>query len=169
MERTDYTQVGAAPARRRDLPYKVPALAGFLCGIMPGLGHVYVGYFQIGVTVALVFAGSITALATGVSRGFEPLFGLTIAFTYLFGIVDAIRRAALYNRYLEGLGEDMPPPELVGAAWSGSRAGGLLLIGLGVLLTLETMFDVDLEWLADVWPLALVGLGVWLFLKARKT
>lgn len=169
MERTDYTQTSATPTRRRDLPYKVPALAGFLCGIMPGLGHVYVGYFQVGVTVALVFAGCITALAVGVGEGMEPLFGLTIAFTYLFGIVDAIRRAAIYNRYLDGLGDDLPPPEIVGMAWGGSRAGGVVLVGLGILLSLHTLLDIDMAWLADVWPLALIGLGVWLFLKARKS
>jgi len=152
----------------RNLPYKVPALAGFLCGIMPGLGHVYVGYFQIGVTVALVIAGCITALTMGVHDGLEPLFGLTIAFTYLFGIVDAVRRASMYNRHLEGLGADAAPPEIVGPGWGGSRAGGIALIVLGGFLTLETMFDIELEWLADVWPLGLIGLGAWLFFKARR-
>ncbi len=168
MERTDYTQDNPGLGRRRDLPYKVPALAGFLCGIMPGLGHVYVGYFQLGVTIALVFAGCITALSLGVQKGMEPLFGLTIAFTYLFGIVDAVRRASMYNRYLEGLGADVAPPEMVSPGWGGSRAGGIVLIVLGAILALETMFDIELEWLADVWPLGLIGLGIWLFLKARR-
>jgi hypothetical protein len=156
------------PTRRRDLPYKVPALAGFLSGIMPGLGHVYVGYFQLGVTIFLVFAACITGLSMGVGKGFEPLFGFTIAFTYLFGIVDASRRASTYNRYLEGLANDVPPPEMVTMAWGGSRAGGVVLILLGILLALNTMFDIELEWLADVWPLGLVGLGIWLFVKARR-
>jgi hypothetical protein len=173
MERTEYSQDtprtdAPYPMRRRDLPYKVPALAGFLCGIMPGLGHVYLGYFQLGVTVALVFAGCITALSIGVQKGLEPMFGFAIAFTYLYGIVDAIRRAFIYNRYLEGLGNDIPPPEMVTPGWGGSRAGGVVLILLGVLLALETMFDIELEWLGDVWPLALVGLGIWLFVKARR-
>lgn len=168
MERNDYPQDNPGLGRRRDLPYKVPALAGFLCGIMPGLGHVYVGYFRIGVTIALVIAGCITVLSMHVKHGLEPLFGLTIAFTYLFGIVDAVRRASIYNRYLEGLGADAAPPEMIGAGLGGSRAGGILLIVLGGLLTLETMFDIELEWLADVWPLGLIGLGIWLFFKAQR-
>ncbi len=154
--------------RRRDLPYKVPFLAGLLSGILPGLGQVYVGYLQIGITLGLIIAGCITVLSSGGGGGVEPLFGLTLAFTWLFGIIDAVRRAGAYNRYLDGFGSDAPPPELATPGWAGSRAGGVVLIVLGGLLTLNRLFDIDLEWLENVWPLGLVGLGVWLVWKSRQ-
>jgi hypothetical protein len=177
MERTDYTEAprketlppAGYPVRRRDLPYKIPTLAGVLSGLMPGLGQVYVGYFQLGITIGLIFAGCITVLSSGAAEGIEPLFGISLAFTYLFGIVDAARRATMYNRYLEGLGGEDVLPELASLGWGGSRAGGILLILVGLLLSAKTMLDIDMEWLSDVWPLGLIGLGVWLFLKARRT
>ena len=137
---------------------------------MPGLGHVYVGYFQLGVTIALVFAGCITALSIGRAEGASNrCSAFAIAFTYLFGIVDAIRRGVHLQPLPRGPGRrhrrrrrwSMP-------GWGGSRAGGIVLILLGGLLALETMFDIELEWLADVWPLGLIGLGIWLFVKARR-
>lgn len=177
MERTDYTEAPRSetppPAgyagRRRDLPYKIPTLAGVLSALMPGLGQVYVGYFQLGITIGLIFAGCITVLSSEAAEGIEPLFGISLAFTYLFGIVDASRRATLYNRYLEGLGGDDVVPELASVGWGGSRAGGVILVLIGLLLSAKTMLDIDMEWLSDVWPLGLIGLGIWLILKARRS
>jgi hypothetical protein len=50
----------------------------------------------------------------------------------------------------------------------GSLAGGVLLVAVGVTLFLNTMFDVPLDWLAQWWPLALVGAGAWLIFSDRR-
>ena len=99
---------------------------------------------------------------------FEPLFGLTLAFTYLYGIIDAVRRAHAYNRHLDGVSAESAPPELAAPGWAGGRTGGIVLIVLGGLLALNTIFDIDLEWLENVWPLGLVALGIWLLVKSRR-
>jgi hypothetical protein len=159
---------GYPPPRRRDLPYKAPAVAGLLSGLMPGLGQVYVGYAQVGIILFLIFVSCILMLSQEACESCGPLFGISLAFVYLYGIIDGVKRAAAYNRALDGYGADAPPPELTLPGFGGSRALGVILVLLGVLLSAQTMFDVDLEWLADVWPLALVGIGVWLFMKARR-
>jgi len=156
----DYT------GRRRDLPYKVPFLAGLL-SLFPGLGHVYIGYYQMGLTLGALFIGFVTMLNIGLGP-LEPLFGLSLAFTMLYGIIDAVRRAGAYNRALDGLAPDQELPELTMPGWKGSRAGGIILIVLGGLLLMETAFDIDLEWLENVWPLALVVGGAWLLYKSRE-
>ena len=51
---------------------------------------------------------------------------------------------------------------------SGSLVGGLLLTLFGILLFLNTKYDIDLDWLADWWPLALVALGLNLVYKAVR-
>lgn len=153
--------------RRRDLPYKLPWLAGFLSGIFPGIGQVYVGYYRQGITIALIFIGLITALATGDMSGLEPLFGMSLGFTWLYNIIDAARRAQAVNRALDGYGDQTVPEDMPLPGSGGSVVGGTALIVLGVVLVARTRFDLDMSWLADWWPLALVGLGAWLILKAR--
>jgi hypothetical protein len=155
------------PQRRRDLPYKQGWLAGLLSGLFPGLGQVYVGYYRHGIVIATIFVVIITGLAGGDLDGLEPLLGMSIGFTWLYGIVDAARRAQAVNRALDGMaGHELPEDmELPGAG--GSMVGGVLLVILGIILVAHTRFDVDMEWLADWWPLALIGFGGWLIYKAR--
>jgi hypothetical protein len=152
---------------RRNLPYKLPWLAGFLSGIFPGIGQIYVGYYRHGITFGLVFAGIITALSSGDSSGLEPLFGLSLGFIWLYGIIDAARRAQAVNRALDGYGNQPVPDDLPLPGSGGSFTGGVVLIVLGLLLLGDLKFGLSLEWLADWWPLGLVGLGGWLVWKAR--
>jgi len=153
--------------RRRDLPYKIPFLAGLLSGILPGLGQIYVGYYQAGIVLGAVFAGIITILAGG-ADGLEPFFGIMVGFVWLYGIIDAARRAQAVNLALDGYGDASLPPDMALPAVGGSRTGGVILMLLGVVLVLHTGFDLEMEWLEDWWPLALIGLGGWLFYKSRR-
>lgn len=159
----------AAPgARQIDARMKSPALAGFLSGIFPGLGQIYVGYYQRGLTFALVVAGIITSLASGLLEGLEPMLGIGIGFTYLLNIIDANRLANLYNQAVQGLGATELPDKFTLPEERGSMAGGVVLVVLGGLLLLNRLFDISLDWIADWWPLGVVALGIWLILKARK-
>jgi hypothetical protein len=154
--------------RRRDLPYKVPFLAGFLSGILPGLGQVYVGYYQAGIVLGAVFAGVITLLSSGDLDGLEPFFGIMLGFTWIYGIIDAARRAQAVNLALDGHGDEPLPQNLTLPTVGGSRTGGVILVVVGSLLVLYTGFDVELAWVEDWWPLALIGLGGWLIYKSRR-
>ncbi|MBV9087154.1 MAG: hypothetical protein JOY79_06695, partial [Acidobacteriaceae bacterium] len=43
--------------------------------------------------------------------------------------------------------------------------GAVILIGLGVLFLLHNAGMFHMYWFGHIWPLFLIGLGVWLFLK----
>ena len=98
----------AAPALQSPGPYvsildsrrKSPALACFL-SLMPGLGQVYVGYYQRGFVHAAVVATLITVLSSEI-RELTPMVALFLTFFWLYNIIDAGRRAALYNEVLAG-------------------------------------------------------------------
>jgi hypothetical protein len=153
----------------RDSRRKSVALAYFLSFIMPGLGQVYVGYYQRGFLHAIIFGGIIALLSTGSVRGLEPLFGIFLGFFYLYNIVDAGRRASFYNMALDGL-QPMPFPEdFKLPSGGGSLVGGLILTAIGLLLFLNLRFDFDLDWLVEWWPLLLVALGLNLIYKATRS
>lgn len=156
------------PRDRRDLPYKTATLAGFLSGIFPGLGQVYVGYYRQGIVLALIFITLITALSSGDVDNLEPLFGMSLGFVWLYNIIDAVRRAQAVNRALDGYGPDAVPDEIPLPGSGGSRTGGWILIAIGGLLFARLNFGLSLAWLENTWPLALIGLGGWLVWKARE-
>ena len=113
--------------------------------------------------------GLLAILATGDLNDLEPVIGLFLAFFWLHNIVDAGRRASFYNQALAGLRpmelpEDGKAPQQV----FGSLAGGVLLIVAGLTLFANTMFRIPLDWLAQWWPLALVGAGAWLIYADRR-
>ena len=175
IEQTAAGPDAAAPfvrAERRDRfvddPRKKSVMLAMLLSLMPGLGQVYVGYYNLAFRNILVICGLIAVLATGGMDDLEPAVGLFIAFYWLHNIVDAGRRASLYNQSLAGLRpmdlpEDfkMPPP-------LGSLAGGVLLIAVGLMLFAHTMFRVPLDWLAQWWPLGVVVAGAWLIYADRR-
>ena len=144
---------------------KNPLLACVLSS-MPGLGQVYVGYYKRGFVHAIVIGSLITLLASDAVRGLEPLFGLFLAFFWLYNIIDAGRRASLYNYALDGLGRVDLPEEFAVPGIGGSILGGTVLIFVGGILLSNTLFDVSLQWLEDYWPLAPILFGVYLVVKA---
>ncbi len=164
---------GAAPIGRRDRfvddPRKKSVMLAMLLSVMPGLGQVYVGYYNLAFRNILVICGLIAILATGDLDDLEPVIGLFLAFFWLHNIVDAGRRASFYNQALAGL-RPMELPEDVKAPQQvfGSLAGGVLLIVVGLTLFANTMFRIPLDWLAQWWPLALVGAGAWLIYADRR-
>lgn len=163
---------GAAPpapppyASRRDLPLKSPAFAVIL-SLLPGLGQAYVGYYRHAFLTIVVFASTIALLSSGDVRGLEPLLGIFLAFFYFFQMIDAGRKASLYNQVLERgealeLGRDDLPE-----AGGGFFLGGAMLL-VGVLALLHNVLDVSMDWVADWWPLALVATGGWIVWRSRR-
>jgi hypothetical protein len=154
------------PRRRRDLPYKTPFLAGFLSGIIPGLGHIYAGFFREGLMIPAVLAVLIVTISTEI-EGLLPVAIVGLVFTYFFGIIDAVRRTQAYNLALDNDGK---APEIQGIEFlgsRGSRVGGIVLIVLGGIIFLNLQFDFSLAWLEDWWPLGMIALGVWLVMKSN--
>lgn len=139
-------------------PQRSPALATLL-SMMPGLGQIYLGYYQQGFVNIAVIAGCITALSSDRFDGLEPFIALGMAFYWLFNMIDANRRAHHFNRVAAGLGAEQLPDDFPLPKARGSKFGGVALIAVGVLFLLDLNFDIPLDWLADWWPLALVLIG----------
>src|SRR2546422_5166435 len=90
---------------------KSPTLAGFL-SLMPGLGQIYVGYYQRGFVHIVVVGTTIALLANDAVPELVPLLGLFLAFFWLYNVIDAGRRASLYNMALQGAGTMALPEDL---------------------------------------------------------
>jgi hypothetical protein len=134
---------------------------------MPGLGQVYVGYYQRGFVHIVVAASLITLLAQGLGT-ITPLVGLFLAFFWMYNIIDAGRRAALYNQALIGTENIDLPGDLKMPGFQGSIFGGVILIGAGFILLLHTQFGYSLTWIENWWPVAPMLLGVYLMIKALR-
>jgi hypothetical protein len=166
---------GAAPyahPERRDRfvddPRKKSVMLAIILSAMPGLGQVYVGYYDLAFRNILVVCGLIAILAGGSAHRLEPVVALFLAFFWLHNLVDAGRRASFYNQALAGLRPMDLPEDLKAPQPMGSLAGGALLIVVGLMLFANTMFYIPLEWVTRWWPLALVGAGAWLIYADRR-
>ncbi len=165
--------VPAAPAPTTAGPYvsildsrrKSPALACFLSA-MPGLGQVYVGYYQRGFVHAAVVATLMTLLSNHPEE-LTPLLALFLTFFWLYNIIDAGRRAALYNELLAGRTGIQLPADLMLPGLGGSMVGGAVVVLVGLLLLGHTAFGMSLSWLKEWWPVGLILFGGYLFIKAH--
>jgi hypothetical protein len=170
-----YAPPAAAPAPKaygylEDPRRKSPLLALILSG-MPGLGQVYVGYYNQAFVNMIVCGGTIFLLnLTGRhyvpygdgAHALQPFLGFFLAFYWLYNMVDAYRRAAFYNQALAGLGPVAFPEDMKLPKGGGSMAGGIALILIGLLLFANTALGMSLDWLEQWWPMGLVLLGAWL-------
>jgi len=143
---------------------KSPALATLL-SLVPGLGQVYVGYYEQGFINILVIAALITLLQFQVHE-LRPLFALFMVFFWLYNLIDAARRAAFYNHALAGLGPMELPERMQIPTGKGSLFGGALLIVVGALTFAHTRFGYSMRWVADWWPVVLILIGAYLLVKA---
>jgi len=159
------TTMAPPQPRLRDTRSKSPALAAVL-SMMPGLGQVYVGYYQRGFVHAAVVATLVTILASGTLDRLNPLFALFMSFFWLYNIIDAARRASLYNDALAGNPSIELPQDFKMPGLQGSIFGGAALIVGGFILLLHTRFGVSLEWVEQWWPVAPMMFGAYLLARA---
>jgi len=141
---------GAAPAAA---PYvrlpKSPGLAAFL-SLFPGLGQVYNGQIARAFVFFFAWVGSIYLTASG----HEFPFAFMIPFVYLYNMIDAWKGATAINRrFLGGEGEKMEEDAVESPVWGGS------LVAIGLLVLLSNMGWLDLDRLAQWWPLLLIAVG----------
>jgi len=145
-----------------------PTVAGILAGFFPvGVGAVYNGQYAKGFAHLLIFTGLIWGQASTESDGVHVALAFAMAFYYFYQIFDAYRSAKAIQ-----MGQPAPDPFGLGKTFSaGERVdaskiptGAVILIGLGVLFMLHNLgfwfFDMD-----RLWPLILIGIGVWLFAR----
>jgi hypothetical protein len=145
-----------------------PALAAVLAAFFPfGVGAVYCAQYAKGLAHMVIFAFLVWGASS--DAGPAPLFGLAIAFFYIYQIVDAYRSAKALQ-----LGQPAPDPfglsRMVGTGgtmkMSNVPTGALVLIALGVLFLLGNLGLFEFHMFGElVIPIFLIGLGVWIFAR----
>ncbi len=147
-----------------------PAVAGILAGFFPfGVGAVYCSQYAKGLAHLLIFVMLI--FGADHAGNWDWLFGLGIAFFYVYQIIDSVRTA-------RALQEGLPAPDPLGLGQTFSMGdkfdsgkipvGAVVLIGLGVLFLLHTMGILEYGF-ERYWPLILVFLGIWMFYRRVGT
>jgi hypothetical protein len=133
---------------------KNPGAAGAL-GIIPGMGHLYLGLYQ---RAAILFGIWVLFISLA-EHSHGPFPGIAIPFWMVFSIIDATRQAKAINATGRPesniLGSDEP------VRVSGSLTAGVLLILIGGFLLLDRFVTIDLSFLNDWWPVLLVAFGAW--------
>lgn len=157
--------------RSADPRRKSAGLAGFL-SLIPGLGQVYVGYYARGFVHAIV-VGALLALAAAADDHMDmeawlPFNIIFLIFFYLYNIIDAVRRATLYNLSLEGLEQITLPDDFQNLGLGGSYVGGGALLVFGIIALSHTAFGFPLDWLDSWWPVAPILFGAWLVYRAYE-
>ncbi len=147
------------PAVSRKNPFLAALLSAF-----PGMGNIYNGLYMRGLIFFLIIVSLIGIASHG--RGHE-LFGMAVAFFWLFNVIDAYRQATLINYgYAQDLGLlDMPQ---VPRGGQGGLVAGALLALIGIASLLDRYTIVDYDWLLQLWPFALVAVGAWLIVASFR-
>lgn len=158
---------GGRPDYYRDPRAKSPVLAAVL-SLMPGLGQVYLGYTQLGFIHAAIWAAFVALMSSNQLGRLEPFVGISMAFFFLYNLVDAHRRGLLLNERLAQLEAPELPDGFGTVSLGGRLALGVGLIFVGLLALLNLRFGVSLAWLEHWWPAGLVALGLYLVVRAFK-
>lgn len=131
-------------------PKRSPGLA-LVLSFFPGLGHLYLGLYHRGIGIFLAFAASIWLAE-------HADFGIFVAFVWFFAVIDGYRQAVLLNQCA-----DNAPAEPIGPSRQGSNLGlGVFLVVTGAVLLYNQFYPLELEFLVDWWPLALILFGGYL-------
>jgi hypothetical protein len=163
---TVYPPMGAPALGPRPSSGPNPAVAGILAGFFPfGVGAVYCSQYAKGLAHLLIFA--LLIFGADHAGNWDWVFGIGIAFFYVYQIIDAVRTA-------KALQEGLPAPDPMGLGQAFSMGekfdsgkvpvGAVVLIGLGVLFLLHTMGIMEYGF-ERFWPLIIVFLGGWMFYR----
>ncbi len=167
-QQTVYPPAGAAPGPRPSGGSNSgpnPAIAGILAGFFPfGVGPVYCSQYAKGLAYLMIFVLLIYGANHAGDWGW--IFGLGIAFFYVYQIIDSVRTAHALQA-----GQPAPDPLGFGQTFASDKlepnkvpVGAVILIGLGVLFLLHTMGIMEYGF-DRYWPLILIVLGGWMFYR----
>ncbi len=142
-----------------------PTVAGILGAIPLGLGAVYCGQYAKGLAHLGIVVLAIVGLSSDLPWQADTALGIFLGFFWVYQILDAVRTARAIQA-----NEPVPDPfGLASTFGTGEKvdttkvpAAAAILIGLGVLFLINTVFDFSLH---RFWPIILIVIGVWLFAK----
>jgi hypothetical protein len=137
-----------------------PGLA-FLLGLIPGVGAIYNGQYVKGLVHVIILGVLISIVNSGdASGGMEPLFGMMIGVWVFYMAFEAYHTAK--KRQMGQTVDEFS--SLVSLHGRGSHfpVAPAILIGFGVLFLLNNMDIIRFSQFIRYWPLALIGLGVYM-------
>jgi len=148
-----------APAPRVADPSVHPVLA-LILGFAPGVGAIYNGQYAKGLIHAVVFGLLVSIESSIHTSGSDALLGIMIGTWVIYQAFEAYHtaRKRRYGQHVEEFSSLFD----VKASHGKFPAGGILLIGLGFLLLLDTTDIISMEVFARYWPALLIALGVYL-------
>ena len=147
-----------------------PALATILAVFFPfGVAPVYMGQYTKGLMHLIIFGVLVAGHDQG--GGAEIFFGLSLAFFYVYQIIDANRTAKALMA-----GQPAPDPFGLGTALGTENLsaknvpiGAVILISVGVLFLLQNIGLFHFHWIGKLWPLILIALGLRVIMRGNKT
>jgi len=136
-----------------------PGLACLL-GFIPGVVAIYNGQYAKGLVHAIIFGLLVSITSSGTAGDLEPLFGIMIGVWVMYMALEAYHTARK-RRAGEPVDEFSSILDVHGRR-SGFPVGAITLIGLGVLLLLNTMDVIQLRYLLRYWPILLILAGAYM-------
>jgi hypothetical protein len=142
--------------------------AAFVLGLIPGVGAIYnAEYFKAAVHI-LIF-GSLISIADMPRSG--PLWGMLIAAFYFYMPFEAYYTAKKYKLRREGVELETPfdrfNDQLENIPHKEVWGGGALIV-VGILLLLDNFDLIQMYRVVRLWPVLLIGLGVWLLKRFQE-
>jgi hypothetical protein len=124
--------------------------------MIPGVGAIYNGQYAKGLVHAVVFGLLVSLISAG--GGMEPLLGMLLS-AWIFYMGFEAYHTALKRRRGEPVDEFS---SILNVKSDGFPVAGVALIGLGVLLLLNTLDLINFRYVARYWPVLLIAAGAWL-------
>ncbi len=119
--------------------------------------------YRRGFTFFLIYAG-LLALAINVDDHERAFFIPCTVFFFFFNIFDAYRQATLINYgYAAAPADDKSVFDNL-SNWG--LIPGVALVVLGLYGLFRRYFDIDLSWVLDQWPYAIIAFGGWMIYQA---
>ena len=99
---------------------------------------------------------------------FTP-FPIFISYLILWAVLPKQQyEIAASGEFYENSTNIKPIVNMSNQSRNGNMVGGLILIILGAVFSFKTFFDINLfSYLKNMWPLILIGLGVWIIVKDK--
>ncbi len=163
-----------------------PVLAALL-GMIPGVGAMFNGQFLKALIHVVIFACAIWA-----TDHVGDAFGILVAFWWFYMVFDAYKTARARqfglplpdpfgfermwggsvsagavppSAVMPGTPAVAPPP--AGEEFRNAPVGAIVLIVIGMLFLLDTMGLFHWHWFGRLWPVILIVLGVWVWIRRR--
>jgi TM2 domain-containing membrane protein YozV len=143
--------------------------AAFALGLIPGVGAIYNGEFVKAAIHVLIF-GVLISLADDTRSG-EGLLSLAIAAFYIYMPFEAYYTAKKRKLASEGVELETPIDRLqqqFGGIRNKEFWGGMVLVIIGTLFLLDNFGILRLEWVARIWPVILILIGLWMLKRFQE-